>query len=238
MSKILAFDTATEKLSAAVAIDGVVTAQFLCSEANQHTERLIAVIDDLLKEAQVPLAGLDAIAFGAGPGAFTGLRVACGVAQGLGWAADKPLVCVSNLQATARHAAQLGFSGRLLVAHDARMHECYTAVFDVIREGEEVDVKEVLAPELVKPADLAEEAEKFSVEAAAGSALDVYALDIALPASIKRLPSFETTASDIALLATTLFARGQTTPAQLAAPLYVRNRVALTIEERRAGQRL
>lgn len=245
MPTILAFDTATEHLSAALLRAGTVVDEMLDNEPNRHTEKLIAMIDALLRKAGIGLADVDAIAFGAGPGAFTGLRVACGVAQGLGWAAEKPLLPASNLEATARHAARMGFVGRLLAAHDARMHECYTAVFEIEGAGEAAcedeascRIRELLAPELVKPAMLEAAARDYQVTGAAGSGLAAYADAIRLPEGVAVLPAFETTAADIARVGLALWQQGKTTRPEDAAPLYVRNRVALTIEQRRAGEKL
>ena len=234
MTTILAFDTATEKVSAALAIDGAVVDEVRLDEANRHTERLISLIDNILGRAGLAAADVDAVAFGAGPGAFTGLRVACGVAQGLGWALGKPLIAASNLEATAWHAGELGFRGRLIAAHDARMHECYCAVFEVSDEG----VAELSGAELVKPSMIAETARKSAAAGAAGSGFFVYADEIELPEGLVRLQAFETTARDIAAAAVAMFAAGKTVAAQAAAPLYVRNRVALTIKERQAGEKL
>ncbi len=239
MPTILAFDTATEALSVALIQGESVIDEVVDAEPNRHTEKLIAVVDAMLAKHALALASVVAIAVGAGPGAVTGLRVACGVAQGMGWAAGKPLLAASNLEATARHAANLGFRGRLLVAHDARMHECYMAVFEVEgdREGE-VSVHQLAAPELVKPVMIAEAARTHAVEAAAGSAFAAYAEDIKLPEGTTVLEPFATTAADIARVGLALYIAGRTTRAEEAAPLYVRNRVALTIEERRAGEKL
>ena len=234
MTTILAFDTATEKVSAALAVNGAVADELRLDEANRHTERLISLIDEIFARAPLTLADVDAVAFGAGPGAFTGLRVACGVAQGLGWAAGKPLAAVSNLEATAWHARELGFRGRLIAAHDARMHECYCAVFDVHDAG----IEEASGAELVKPTMIAETAREFAATGAAGSGFVVYAEEIELPAQAIRLAPFETTARDIALAAMAMIKDGKTVAPQAAAPIYVRNRVALTIKERLAGERL
>ena len=243
MATILALDTATERLSAALARDGRVVDALTDAEPNQHTEKLISVIDAILQRNALALSELDAVAFGAGPGAFTGLRVACGVAQGLGWAAGKPLLCVSNLEATARHAAAAGFVGRLLAAHDARMHECYAAVFEIGPAAPGVPaglnaVKTLAAAQLVKPSMLGALAREHAVEAAAGGALEVYGGEIVLDAGVRRLAPFDTTASDIALGGMALWEAGGAVRPEEAAPLYVRNRVALTMAERAAGERL
>ena len=145
--RILALDTATETVSVAL-LDG--PRRFYQSDAqyNRHSEQILPFVDTVLKESGLTLKDIDAIAFGAGPGAFTGLRVACGVAQGLGWASEKPLVAVSNLEAAAIKRA---FTGRILVALDARMKECYVAAYEVTGGCLSKSLSE---PVVAKPEDL------------------------------------------------------------------------------------
>jgi len=127
--KILALDTATENCSAALLVDGQVTAreQLL---ARGHAANILAMIDEVLAEAGASLAGLTAIAFGRGPGAFTGVRLAASVTQGLAHGGGVPVVPVSDLAAVAQRV--LGDDAtvqRLLVCNDARMREVYWGCF-------------------------------------------------------------------------------------------------------------
>jgi tRNA threonylcarbamoyl adenosine modification protein YeaZ len=101
---ILALETSTELGSCALWRDGVVTERF-CPEKQPHSETLLPLVRELLAESGVRIADLDAIAFGVGPGAFTGLRVACGAAQGLAVAADLPLVAVTSLETMAAQSS-------------------------------------------------------------------------------------------------------------------------------------
>ena len=98
---LLALDTATPVSSAAVTGEGL-SVQKIDESGAGHSESLIGEVDAVLREAGVSLSDCDAVVFGAGPGAFTGLRVACGVAQGLAWAKEKPIVAASNLEALAK----------------------------------------------------------------------------------------------------------------------------------------
>src|SRR5215211_4788798 len=104
--KLLAFDTSTQWLSVAcMADDAWITRAELAGQA--HSERLLPLVDSMLREAGITLADLDAIAFGAGPGSFTGVRIACGVAQGLGFGAQLPLVPIPTLEALAQTALRV-----------------------------------------------------------------------------------------------------------------------------------
>lgn len=121
--KLLAFETATDACSVAVWIDGVAHERF--EMGRRHAERLLVLIDEVLAEAETRLSSLDAIAFGRGPGSFTGLRISAGVAQGLALGADLPVVAVSSLAALAQGAQ----ADDVLAAIDARMHQVYWAAY-------------------------------------------------------------------------------------------------------------
>jgi tRNA threonylcarbamoyladenosine biosynthesis protein TsaB len=143
--KLLAFDTATDICTVAVWMDGSVHER--CEIGRRHAERLLVMIDEALADAGATLKGMDAICFGRGPGSFTGLRICAGVAQGLAFGADLPVVAVSSLAATAQYAQ----SERVLAAFDARMQQVYWGAFVsgadglVKLEGEE----QVVAPSAV-----------------------------------------------------------------------------------------
>jgi len=231
--RLIALDTATESVSAAL-LDGKELAVRLETERNRHTERLLPLVDEVLKAGGLAAADLDAVAFGAGPGAFTGLRVACGVAQGLAWALEKPVVAVSNLQAAALRLRGTEASGIALIALDARMGECYVGVYDL----SEAIPRALTEPELVKPEDAGEIASRHGCTLAAGSGVDLYAEKLALAPSVRVIAGVSPDAGDIVRIAAVMAQKGETTSAALACPVYVRNRVALTIEERARGERL
>ncbi|MGB8328252.1 MAG: tRNA (adenosine(37)-N6)-threonylcarbamoyltransferase complex dimerization subunit type 1 TsaB [Steroidobacteraceae bacterium] len=127
--KILAFDSATELCSAAL----LVNEHLLVREeetGRTHAARILPMIDELLRESRLGLAELDALAFGRGPGGFTGVRLATSIAQGLALGASRPVVPVSDLQALAERAFALDAAAtHALVCNDARMHEVYWAVY-------------------------------------------------------------------------------------------------------------
>src|SRR5690554_5279655 len=130
MTTILALDAATTACSVALCRGGVITRQFV-STPREHTRLLLPMVDELLSEAGISLAQVDALAFTAGPGSFTGLRIGFGVVQGLAFGADLPVIPVSTLAALAlagARKAQLG-SGCILPALDARMGEIYWGLY-------------------------------------------------------------------------------------------------------------
>ena len=135
-SFILALDTAHQRCSAALlSRDGEVSAWKSETVGNKHAERILAMIDELLAECGAEKKDIALTAFGAGPGSFTGLRVACGVAQGIAWALRTDVAAVCNLEAdalAAAEAAQLAPGTRLAVMNDARMQEAYSALYEVV----------------------------------------------------------------------------------------------------------
>jgi tRNA threonylcarbamoyladenosine biosynthesis protein TsaB len=225
---VIALDTATEYCSVAIARGDEVVAREL--EAGQsHSRHLLPLLQQLLDEQRLALRDVAAIAFGAGPGSFTGLRIACGVAQGLAYGLDLPVVPVGNLEALAvvalEHSPQ---SRRIGVALDARMHEAYWAVYEVAEEG----LRELASPALVPIAGLAQAIGAFAVHAAAGNAFGF----VAAPPGVRVLPDVRASAAAIARLGLERLTAGQALAAHLAAPLYVRDRVAQSVDERRAAR--
>ena len=125
--KLLALDTSTEYLSLCLWQDGAVLSRDLLA-GQTHSQRVLPMVGEMLSEAGLSLKQLDGIAFGAGPGSFTGLRIGCGVAQGLAFGADLPVVGVSTLFALAQQAE----SQRVITCLDARMGEVYHAAYERI----------------------------------------------------------------------------------------------------------
>lgn len=123
---LLAIDTATEACSAALFLDGAITSRYEYAP-RQHAELILPMVDELLAEAGIKINHLDCLAFGRGPGAFTGVRIATGVVQGLAFATDLPVIPVSTLAALAQGA--IDKSDHLFSAIDARMGEIYWGLF-------------------------------------------------------------------------------------------------------------
>ncbi|HSR02346.1 MAG TPA: tRNA (adenosine(37)-N6)-threonylcarbamoyltransferase complex dimerization subunit type 1 TsaB [Methylophilaceae bacterium] len=228
--KILALDASTEFLSLAVA-DGRNVYQYNHLAGQAASQLILPEIQKILKTAQLELTDLDGIAFGAGPGSFTGVRVACGVAQGLAYGASIPVVGVNVLMAL----AQASGAHRVVAASDARMKEVYHAVYEKRDDvWQEVQPTGVYKPTNVPDVD---GDNWYGV----GTAWKVYADVLAQryhQKIIKTLPEMTPKADAIIDLAKPIFEAGLSVDASDARPIYIRNRVALTAKEREQGQRL
>ena len=219
--KILALETSTESGSCALLL-GENISERRCPPGRPHSETLLPLIRELLAESGVKLPQLDAIAFGAGPGAFTGLRVACGVAQGLAVGAGVPVVPVCGLEAM---AATVG-APRVLSLLDARMGEIYAAAYELRDDAYVLNGSiHVLAPESLElPAG--------GSWVAAGNALLAHPrlAETLQVAGFSLRPEVLPQAAAIARLAARR-PQARIDPA-LAVPLYIRDKVAKTISER------
>jgi tRNA threonylcarbamoyladenosine biosynthesis protein TsaB len=221
--RLLAFETATRRLSVALWLDGELRER--CADLpNSGSEVLLPWAHELLAEAGINLKQLDAIAFGAGPGGFTGLRLACGVTQGLAWGLGIPVAPVSSLQALALSAGD----GDVWAVLDARMNEVYAAAYRIAGDA----VTELSAPVCLPPAVLP--APTFLQGVAVGDGF------MAHPELQQRAPGlvFQAecwpTAAAVARLGSRMLAHGGGLPAAAAQPIYVRDKVALTTAERLA----
>lgn len=219
--KVLALETSTDFGSCALLLGDSISER-ICPPGRPHSETLLPLVRELMAESGIAFAQLDAVAFGVGPGAFTGLRVACGVAQGLAVAAGLPVVPVCGLEAM---AATVGES-RVLSLLDARMGEVYAAAYERGEAGHELQGEIRLgAPETLElPAGAG--------WVACGNAPAAYPVlaERLSAAGIAVRPGILPQAALVARLA----ARqpGAAIDPALAAPLYVRDKVAKTIRER------
>ncbi len=190
-----------------------------------HSEILLPMTAEILAEAEWTLQQLDGIAFGAGPGSFTGLRIACGVAQGLAYALDLPIVGISTLEATAERIGQ----GNVVVALDARMSEIYHAAY----QRQNNTWKMISTPMLCSPSHPPSLFGKTWVACGSGfekyheQLLSVYGNNLE---EIRQ--DLHPHASNIAALAIYRFSDGSATTPENAAPVYLRNQVALKESER------
>jgi tRNA threonylcarbamoyladenosine biosynthesis protein TsaB len=226
MAKLLAFDTSTESMSIALHLpQGVLTRD--SAGGAQASARLIPDILALLAEAGCTLAELDAIAFGRGPGAFTGLRTACSVAQGLAFGAGKPVLPVDSLMLVAQDAHNQQPVADVWVAMDARMDEIYAGAYRW--QGARWSVQRAPALYAVDALNAAWQAAPPTV--VAGSALQAFG-DRLNTASALTWPQPRSRAAALAQLAQQLWADGAAVDAAQALPIYLRDKVAQTTAER------
>lgn len=220
---LLAFDTATEACSVALDMDGRICSRHL-EEARAHGDRLLDLIGEVLNEGGMERTDLDVIAFGRGPGGFTSLRIGAGVVQGIAFGLSLPVIPVSSLATLAQGAHRTRSADRVIAAIDARMGEIYCAAF-VADEG---GVMQLHGPERVLAPDRFEcpegggwhgcgtgwETYREVLVQQCGTALTGIT-EPRLPHAIDMLPH-----------ARAALARGETYPAELAVPVYLRDRVA------------
>lgn len=227
--RLLVIDTATETMHLCLVAGERLYAVAAEGGASASTT-LLPAVQKLLVDAQLQVADLDAIGFGRGPGAFTGLRTACAVAQGLAFGARRPVIAIDTLLAVAEHARALGAGPELWALNDARMGEIYAA-----RYAHRAGVWQVVEPPvLYTPPALVERLARESADVAlAGNALKVHVEALA-PLRLPRWPDAAPVAAALAALARTAWARGETLDPEQALPLYVRDKVALTTAEREA----
>ncbi|MDE2048879.1 MAG: tRNA (adenosine(37)-N6)-threonylcarbamoyltransferase complex dimerization subunit type 1 TsaB [Betaproteobacteria bacterium] len=223
---LLALDTSTHCMSVALTHGGR-TWQREGEGGALASQHLLPMIDAVLREAGVTPPQLDAVAYGCGPGAFTGLRTACATAQGLAFAWRKPVIGVSSLQALADEAASAGGAGPWLCALDARMGEVYWATYMPAPQGE----FSLSALYLTKPQEVTAPAGHW---AGCGNAWSAPELAPHLPTPPGGVHAALPTARWMLPAALAAWSRGQALDATRAEPLYVRNKVAQTTAERMA----
>ncbi|ACT47358.1 tRNA (adenosine(37)-N6)-threonylcarbamoyltransferase complex dimerization subunit type 1 TsaB [Methylotenera mobilis] len=227
---LLAFDTSTEYLSLAITRDNAVF-NYDVLAGQTHSQIILPQIQQLLSQAGLQLQDLDGLAFGAGPGSFTGVRIAAGVAQGLGFGANLLVVGVCTLMALAEASA----ASKVIACLDARMGEVYHAVYVKEADGWQA----AIAPGLYKPdAVPAVDGDDW---VGVGSGWQTYG-DVLADAYRGQLlatqPHLLPVASAVLALARPIFAAGEAKSAEHAMPIYIRNRVALKTAEREQGLRL
>lgn len=226
--KILAVDTATEACSAALYIEGDILERFEIAP-REHTKLLLPMVDSLMSEADLRPQQLDAIAFGCGPGSFTGVRIATGVMQGIAYGVDLPVVPVSTLAAISQACLQKTVHDTIFTAVDARMNEIYWAVYQRDAEG----YAQLLGQEKVQPAALVNTLQQTGY--GIGSAWQQYQ-QVLIERLGSQLTGFDADylphSAEIALLGAVGVRREQTVPVEQAMPVYLRDKVAKTTAER------
>ncbi|MCL6417137.1 tRNA (adenosine(37)-N6)-threonylcarbamoyltransferase complex dimerization subunit type 1 TsaB [Aestuariirhabdus sp. Z084] len=224
MTTILAFDTSTEACSVALDIDGDRISNWELVP-RQHSEKILPMIDSVLADAGISINVVDALAFGRGPGAFTGVRIATAIVQGLAFAADKPVVPVSTLAALAQQGVRRFQAEHILASIDARMDEVYWAAYSLTDGVLQTRVHEqVTPPETVVSLEALDEC--FGI----GTGWS-YCERIPLNPQ-KVVADAYPHAEDIVALAGDAFARGEAVSAEFALPVYLRDKVAKKRHER------
>lgn len=219
LMNILAIDTATEACSVSLLIDGN------CQEIfeiipRQHTERVLPMVDEILKTAGLSLSQITAIAFNNGPGSFTGVRVATSVAQGLAFSCDLPVIPVSSLAGLAQLAHREENKQQVLSTIDARMNEVYWGCYQL-----EAGIMRLTGTEKVSPVtDIIQEGAWHCL----GSGWDTFETELAQSNQVNITSSTLNCfphAQDIAILAADLYQQGKVVSAENAIPSYIRDEV-------------
>ena len=223
--RILALETSTEYCSCAYS-DGGYVHELLERAGQRHSTLLLPMVERLLAEVGSRIGEVEAIAFGAGPGSFTGLRIACSVAQGLAMARDLPVLPVVTLEALAEEAA----ANRVMACLDARMGELYLAAYE--RFG--TQWRAIRSPCLVRPDALPAVTGRWT-GAGSGFAVQGEALHLAYQLEGANAQAFPR-ARAIARLGERMMAAGGGIAAELAVPVYLRDKVALDVREQAAAR--
>jgi tRNA threonylcarbamoyladenosine biosynthesis protein TsaB len=222
--RILALDTSTEYCSVALWHDGEIDAREALA-GQRHSELLLGMVDELLRRHNLRVRELDGIAFGAGPGSFTGLRIACGVTQGIAFAVGLPVVGVSTLLAMAQAAG----ADRAICCLDARMEQVYHAAY--ARNANRWST--VHGPGLYAPADAPLLQDGSWTGCGSGFKAHREALARRYAGRLSAImPDVYPHARDIARLAVVEFEQGRAESAEQAAPVYIRDKVAMRSDER------
>ena len=229
MPTLLALDASSSACSAALlrrrgGADDELISRFALTP-REHTRRLLPMVDEVLAEAGLPASSLDAVAYGRGPGSFTGLRIAAGLAQGLAFGLDRPLIGISTLQALALGAYRRHHTRWLITALDARMGEIYAAAWQC-RDGVPVALTEeaVMPPERLS-LPLGHDDHDWVGIGSGWTLLHRMSAEVQAGMGLC-LSEPEADAADMALLAMEALARGEARPAQEVQPVYLRDRVA------------
>ncbi|QET81575.1 tRNA (adenosine(37)-N6)-threonylcarbamoyltransferase complex dimerization subunit type 1 TsaB [Aeromonas veronii] len=220
--KILAVDTATEACSAALLVGDKLFSRW--EEApRDHTRKILPMVQAVLEDAGISLSDLDAIAFGRGPGSFTGVRIGISVAQGLAFGAGVPLIGISTLAAMAQGAYRLDGAQQVLTAIDARMNEVYFGRYELIDGRMQLVGDEVVS----EPAALVDVRGKLAGPVTCvGTGFETYAETLSgladeLAVSQVRFPAAE----DMLPLARAAWLAGEAVPVEQATPVYLRDKV-------------
>lgn len=229
MNNILALDSSTDACSVALSVNGVLTSRFEIA-TQSHTQRLLPMVEELLAEQPLALADLDALAFGRGPGSFTGLRICTGIIQGLAYGANLPVIPVSTLQAMALgfYRANRSINVPLLVALDARMNEVYWALY---QRGNGGHPQSIIGEFVMHPEDVAQHLADLNMPAITEASIVGIGSGWhypAMPSSLARRLELAVNphAEDVLLLALPRLIAGQVESVENAQPVYLRDSIS------------
>jgi len=224
MPKLIAFETSSDIASVSLLLEnGEITTRSSSGMAT-HSQFILPMIEAVLAEASIRLADCDAIAFGCGPGSFTGVRTACGVAQGLAFGADLPLIPVVSLAAMAKRCFLRHESTNVLSILDARMKEVYWAQY----RREKGVWHTITEPRITAPQEVVSVGEPT----VCGNGLIAYADDFIHLKALEKYSEIPPDSEAVMALALVAYQNRETITAKEAQPLYLRNKVAYTIKER------
>lgn len=235
MAKILSLDTSTPACSVALNMDGVVLEDFRMAP-RLHNDLILPMVDQILSQASLTLSDLDAIAFGRGPGSFTGLRISAGVVQGLAYGNDLPVVPVSTLEALALEAFQTTGNNHWLSALDARMGEIYLGGYYVNKVDGQYMIEALLKEQVVKPEALCAFDVNFSGVGSGWCYEDILSRLFKSPPT-HVLSDLAPRAACIAELAAVSFDKGEYVSSYEAIPIYLRDEITWEKQAPRVGKR-
>lgn len=218
--KILALETSAKSVSCAVVENGAPLASAYQCTGLTHSRTLLPMVDAMLKNAELTLDQIDAVAIAAGPGSFTGLRIGIAAVKGLAWAADKPCVGVSTLEAMAENVSHI--DGLIVGAMDARRSQVYNAVFEA-KDGALTRLcadRAIALEELAS--ELAGEARRITVLGDGGALCRRYLAEHGVPCSLAPAALLYQNAVGVGLAAGRAYARGEAVSAQALLPVYLR----------------
>ncbi|SBS35050.1 tRNA threonylcarbamoyladenosine biosynthesis protein TsaB [Marinomonas aquimarina] len=235
MTAILALDTSTPACSVALIQDGAVLEDFRMAP-RQHNDLILPMVDQILSQAGLTLAQLDAIAFGRGPGSFTGLRISAGVVQGLAYGADLPVVPVSTLAAMALEAHQTSYHENWLAALDARMGEIYVGGYQIAKQDDFWVATETFTERVIAPENLTTIEQAY--QGVGSGWIYQERLNEVLPTpATEVLAEIAPRAACIAQLAAYDFAQHKVVSADQALPVYLRDEITWEKQPARIGKR-
>jgi tRNA threonylcarbamoyladenosine biosynthesis protein TsaB len=233
---ILAIETSTTACSVALLAGGIFERHE--DEANQHSAKMMGLIEQLLLEAKLARQAIQCIAIGIGPGSFTGVRIACGVGQSMAYALNISVVPVLSTEMVAHRAMQHGYE-TVWVALDARLGELYVAGYSVTKEANTQPFQAKLEPQIMRPEEFAELLESQTQGCgaericAAGNGFTAFPELLSAAGGLATFSSITPNARAAAEIAQASH-QHRAVEASLIAPVYLRNKVAQTIEERAA----